>query len=123
MAENEKQITYIVTHADDDPEMASIPFVLANTAMAMDITPIVILQGKGVMLAVKDYARHIHFESVNPLIELINTYVEGGNKILVCTPCMQKRKIKEKDLIEGTEVVGGAKVNEVVLGSDAVMNY
>ncbi|MEW6526224.1 MAG: DsrE family protein [Spirochaetota bacterium] len=118
-----KQITYIVTHADDDPEMASIPFVLANTAVAMDVTPVIILQGKAVMLAMKGYAEHIHFEGFNPLMDMIKSYIEAGNKLLVCTPCMNKRKIKVEDLIEGAEAIGGAKVNEIVLESDAVLTY
>jgi predicted peroxiredoxin len=45
-----------VTKADDDPEIATLPFILANAGMAMDVTPVIVLQSNGVMLAVKGFA-------------------------------------------------------------------
>ena len=119
----EKKITYIITHADDDPELATIPFILANAAMAMDVTPVIILQSKGVMLALKDYAQHIHFEGGTPLQDLLDAYLEAGHKILLCSPCLEKRKITRDDVIEGTEVVGAARVTEEVLSSVNVLTY
>jgi len=118
-----KKITYIVTHADDDPELASIPFILATNALAMDIEPAIVLQSKGVMLAVKDFARHVNFEGVMALKEMMDTYIESGHSLMVCSPCMEKRKITQSDLIKGAEVVGAARVHQEVLSSDAVMTY
>ena len=117
------KITYIVTHADDDPELASIPFILATNALAMDIEPVIILQSKGVMLAVKNFARHVNFEGVMGLKEMMDVYIDSGHTLLVCSPCMQKRKIDQSDLIQGAMVVGAARVHEEVLSSNAVMNY
>ncbi len=119
----QKKITYIVTHADDDPELATIPFILANTAITMDITPVIILQGKGVMLAKKDYAEHIHFEGGTPLKDMLDTYIESGNKLYLCSPCLEKRKLRKEHMIEGTEIIGAAKVTEEVLSSVNVLNY
>jgi uncharacterized protein len=76
-----------------------------------------------VMLALKGFAGHIHFEAVNPLIELLNAFLEAGNKLYVCSPCMTKRKLKAEDLIAGAEVVGAAKVTEEVLASVNVLTY
>lgn len=87
-----KKITYIVTHADDDPEMASIPFVLANTAVAMDVTPVIIVQGKRLCLQWKDTLAHIHFEGFNPHMEMTKSYIEAGNQLLVCTRCKNIKK-------------------------------
>ena len=36
---------------------------------------------------------------------------------------MEKRKVKQSDLIQGAEVVGAARVNQEVMSSDAVMTY
>lgn len=122
MAE-EKKITYIITHADDDPELATIPFILANTALAMDVTPVIILQSKGVMLAKKGYAEHIRFEASSPVKDLMDGYLGAGHKIYLCSPCMEKRKLKKEHMIEGTEVIGAAKVTEEVLASVNVLVY
>jgi uncharacterized protein involved in oxidation of intracellular sulfur len=54
MTENkEEKILYIGTSADDDPEKASMPFVMACAALAMDIKATIALQGNGVYLAQK----------------------------------------------------------------------
>lgn len=118
-----KKLTFIVTHADDDPELATLPFALATGGMAMGYQPAIILQGKGVMIALKGFASHIHFEKTNPLKDLVNAYIEAGFKLLVCSPCMEKRKLKEEDLIDGVLVIGAARVIEEISSSDHVLRY
>ncbi len=54
MAETEaEKMVVIATHGADDPERATLPFVAANGALAMDVRATVILQGRAVMLALK----------------------------------------------------------------------
>jgi len=43
-----EKIIYIGTHGGEDPERASLPFVLANGAQAMDVEAVVVLQGAAV---------------------------------------------------------------------------
>ncbi len=51
------RIVYIITHSDDNPEKAIIPFVLANGALSMDIDVLIILQSNVVMIAKKGYTK------------------------------------------------------------------
>ena len=120
---DERKITYIVTKADDDPELATIPFILANTCMAMDVVPVVILQSNGVMLGVKGHADKVHFKEGVSLKQLIENYIAAGNQLLLCSPCVEKRKLSEKDFIEGGIIVGAARVNEEALTSVNVLTY
>jgi uncharacterized protein len=120
---DERKITYIVTKADDDPELATIPFILANACMAMDVVPVIILQSNGVMLGVKGYADKVHFKEGISLKQLIENYVTDGNQLLLCSPCVEKRKLSEKDFIEGGVIVGAARVNEEALSSVNVLTY
>ncbi len=120
---NERKIIYILTHGEENPEIATIPFILANTAMAMDVTPVIILQSNSVMLGVKGYADNVHFKEGVSLKQLIENYVDGGNQLLLCSPCVEKRKLSEKDFINGAIIVGAARVNEEVLSSVNVLTY
>ena len=43
MAEKEEKILYIATHGGEDPEKASIPYVMGCAALAMDIKASVVL--------------------------------------------------------------------------------
>jgi predicted peroxiredoxin len=119
----EKKIAYIVTYGDDNPEKATIPFIIANGAMAMDVTPVIILQSNAVMLAVKGYADKVHFKEGISLKQLIENYTDAGYQLLLCSPCVEKRKLTEKDFIDGAIIVGAARVTEEVLSSVNVLTY
>ncbi len=119
----EKKITYIITYGDDNPEKATLPFMLANIAMTMDVTPVVVLQSNGVMLAVKGYAEKVHFKDGISLKQLMENYTGAGNNLLLCGPCFETRNLKEGDLIEGAIIVGAARVTEEVLSSINVITY
>ena len=47
MGEKTEKIFYLLTCAAEDPEKASVPFVLGCAALAMDIGATICLQGKG----------------------------------------------------------------------------
>jgi predicted peroxiredoxin len=119
----EKKITYIATYGNDNPEKATIPFILANAAMAMDVTPVIVLQSEGVMLGVKGYAEKVHFKEGISVKQLIDNYISAGYKLLLCGPCVEKRKLTEKDFIEGAIIVGAARVTEEVLSSAGAITY
>jgi uncharacterized protein involved in oxidation of intracellular sulfur len=125
MSEKQEAILYIGTHASDEIEKAAMPFVMANAAIAMDIEATVCLQGSGVYLAQKGYAKHLPKPGgFPPLVELIDTFVELGGKLLVCVPCIKERNIDETaDLIEGAETTAAGKLNLLAMEADAVLVY
>ena len=45
------KVAIIATHGPEDPERATLPFVMANAALVMETEAVVILQGNGVLLA------------------------------------------------------------------------
>ena len=94
MAEKEK-IIYILTHAGEDPERASLPFVLASAAQVLEVEAVVALQGTAVYLAKKGYLEHVFAAGLPPLKDLVSNYLQEGGKLLVCVPCIRERKIDE----------------------------
>jgi len=123
MSEKQEKVLYIATHAGEDPERASLPFVLGVAALAMDLEAIVALQGTGVFLAKKGVMENIFAAGLPPLKELVDNFRELGGKLWVCTPCIKERKILESDLIEGAEVMAAAKLTEALLESSASLVY
>jgi uncharacterized protein involved in oxidation of intracellular sulfur len=83
MAEAKEKIVLVATHAGEDPERATFPFLLATAAQAMDVEAVVILQGVGGYLAKKGYAEHVLVPGLTPLKTLMDTYVANGGTILV----------------------------------------
>ena len=122
MAETEKMV-YIVTHAGEDPERATFPFMLATAAQAMEVEAVVALQGVSVFLAKKGYLEHVAAAGLPALKDLVNNFLEAGGKLLICTPCIKDRNIDESDLIEGSELIAAARLNQEILSANATLVY
>ena len=123
MTEKKEMVLYIATHAGDDPEKASLPFVLGNAALAMDVDAIVALQGTGVFLAKKGIIENVFAAGLPPLKELVDNFRELGGKLWVCSPCIKERQIKEENLIEGAEIMAAAMLTQALLDSSASLVY
>jgi uncharacterized protein involved in oxidation of intracellular sulfur len=121
-AETEK-VTIIATHGPEDPERATFPFMMANAALVMECEAVVILQGTSVLLATKGVYEHVFACGLPPLRDLIKSFLEGGGKLLVCTPCVEQRMIEQPMLIDGAELIAGARVIQEATSSSAVLNY
>ena len=122
MADKEK-IVYIVTHAGEDPERATFPFMLATAAQAMEVEAVVALQGVSVFLAKKGYLEHVVAAGLPALKDLVANYLESGGKLLVCTPCIRDRNIEESDLLEGAELIAAARLNQEILSANSTLVY
>jgi len=108
MNEKAKKIFIMVTSGPENPEMATIPFVMATAAQAGDTEVVMGFQGNGSLLAVKCMSDHVNANGFPKLSELIETYLEAGGKMYICGPCVGSREVKEEELIPGAESVGAA---------------
>jgi len=124
MTETQKEkIVYISTNGMESPEKASLPFVLANAAMVMEVETLVVLQGPAVFLAKKGCLAHVHSAGFAPLKELAEAFFEQGGRLAVCTPCIQERKIEVADLIENAIPISGGSLTEEILSANATLVY
>ena len=120
----EKKILYIGTHADDDPEKAAMPIVMACAALAMDIKATITLQGNAVYLAKKGFAEKVlPGGGFPPMKELLDNFMELGGELKVCVPCIKSRNIEESELVEGSQVTGAGALYVEAIEADAVMVY
>jgi len=122
MAEETEKLVYIITHAGEEVELSVTPFALANVALAMDAEAVVILMGYAVLLAKKGYAETVYAPERPPLKGLMEDFLAAGGKLLVCTPCMQGRKMEASELIEGAEPVHASRVTQETLTAKNVIS-
>jgi predicted peroxiredoxin len=121
--EQKEGVVIILTYAGEDPERATIPFVMGNAAWAMDEKATIILQGNAVLLAKKGYAEAVHAGGFDPLKKLMDSFLDLGGSILVCTPCCKERHIEEADLIDKAQLAAaGTFINECC-NAKAVVTY
>jgi predicted peroxiredoxin len=106
MTEKKEKLILMCTHGPEDPERATIPFVMATAGQASDVEVVLGFQANGVMLVTKGVAEHVFAAGFPPLKELLDIYLESGGKLLVCGPCVKSRQINpEEEFIAGATVV------------------
>lgn len=123
MAENRKKLVLMATHGPENPELATIPFVMAVTAQASDVDVLMGFQGNGVMLTLKGMAEHVSASGFPPLKNLLAAYIESGGKLYVCGPCVGSRKIAQQDMVEGASIVGAATFVAECVAATNVLVY
>jgi len=112
-----------LSYAKDNPDKATVAFVVANAAAASNQQTLVFLSIEGVRLSQKGYADDIREEGFAPLKDLMENFVKAGGTIFVCSPCFKKRGLNESNLVAGATIVGGAKLVEFLSDGTPCMSY
>lgn len=107
-----QQLLIHCTHGREDPERATLAFVVGNVAASADQDVVVLLTIEGVWLATAGYAEGIHKEGFQPLKDVMQAFRSNGGQIWACGSCTTPRGITETQLIEGTRIVTAANVVE-----------
>ncbi len=118
-----KKMVFVMTHGPENPELATVPFVMANAALASDMDAVVILQSSAVYLAKKDFADHIRAEAFPPLKDLLSAFFDQGGRLLACVPCLKARGIEESQVVDGTKLVAAATGVSEASTADSTMVY
>ena len=121
MAEHEK-LVFMVTRGPSEPELATIPFVMAAAALASDVAVAMGFQGDGVELMKAGVADTVSAAGFSPLAKLLVDVRELGGLLLVCSPCLKSRAITPDDLVAGTEIVAAGRfIVEITSATNALV--
>lgn len=112
-----------LTHATEDPDRATVAFVVANAALGSDQETVVFLSTDAVLLSIRGAADEVSEDGFAPLKELMTNFAEAGGKIYTCAPCFKKRGLDQSELIPGAVVVGGAKLVEFMASGCPSISY
>jgi uncharacterized protein len=111
------------TCGKEDPERATLPFIVGNVAATADQEAVVLLTIDGVWLATKGYADDVCKEGFPALRDVLGAFVANGGQIWACGTCTKPRGITASDLIEGARIVTAANVVEYVAGGAATLSF
>ena len=121
MAERQK-LVIMATHGVEDPERATIPFVMGCAALASDVDVVIGFQAEAVCLVHQGEAATVEAAGFPPLAKLLADFQGLGGTLLVCTPCAKSRGITES-LIAGTELVAAARFVAEVTSATSTLSY
>lgn len=116
---NERQILYVQT--SDSPDRQYSPLVLAQTARAMELEPIVYYLGTSLKMLVPGAADGIVMGDFPSVGEMLRQTIGMGIPVYVCEASKRMMGQEELELLEGCNVVGAGTLNDLALDSGATM--
>jgi predicted peroxiredoxin len=117
------KLLIISTVGQENPEKAVLPFVLATASQSMNVEVVMFLQSSAVMLARKGEAEKVKAEGFLALDILLQTVIDMGGKIYLCSPCIRERKLTAEDLVEGIEIGAAGTLVDEVMTAKSVVTY
>jgi len=113
------KLAAIIAYGKENIDKATIGFTLVNAALGEGHTVRIILAAEGVLLAKQGYADDINNgEPFKPLKELMDGALSDGAELNVCLPCMKKRGLEEKDMLQGLRFIVGSDVIKILEETD-----
>ena len=122
MSEGEK-LVFMVTRGPSEPELATIPFVMAGAALASDVAVVLGFQGDAVELMKEGAAATIAAPGFPPLQKLLDDVRGLGGLLLVCSPCLQSRGITPEELVQGAEIVAAGRFIAEITSATNTLTY
>lgn len=102
------------TYGEDEAERATVPYIVASTAVASGQEAIVVCTAEGVWTGVAGRQEGIAEDGMPPLVDLYGQLIDGGGEVWLCSACTNLRGITEDDLARGARIVGAAQIVEAV---------
>lgn len=121
-----KKFTVILASGDEDGgRRATLAFLAACSARAMDVEALVYLVGDGVCWGLAQHAEYFHASGYPPLNQLIDDFVEAGGQLYqcatktgMCNP-YQFEEIGHKSR-HGVQIMGFASLVDQLSSSSAI---
>jgi predicted peroxiredoxin len=113
--------TILYVQTSDSSERQYSPLVLAQTAKAMDIKPVIYYLGQGLRVLVPGEAQNIKLGSFPNIYEMIKKTLDMGIEIYVCEASKQMLGWENVELIPGLKIVGAGTLNDLALDAGATM--
>ena len=116
---DKNSILYVQT--SDQPERQYSPLVLAQTAQAMNIKPVVYYLGSGLKILVPGEADRIKMGAFPSLEDMIRKTLDAGIEIYACEASKNMLGWDKIELIPGIKIVGAGTLNDLALEAGATM--
>ena len=118
---DENMILYLQT--TNAPERQYSPHILAQTAKAMDLNPVIYYLGMGLMVLRPGELENIKLGSFPSMREIMDGTLKMGIPIYVCEASKQMLGWESVELIDGVKIVGAGTLNDLALDAGATICF
>jgi predicted peroxiredoxin len=121
-----KSVLYVQTSGVESPERSATVFFLAASGAAMDMNVAIYFTQFGPSLLKKGVAESLRIKKGSvgaTLRHFLDQARELGVRLYVCQPSLDLNDLKQEDLIDGVEMIGGAAFNDMAVQADQVICF
>jgi uncharacterized protein len=111
------------SHGKEDPERATLPFIVGNNAAIAGQEVKVMLTIEAVWLATNGGADEVHKEGLPPLAEVMKEFVSNGGEVWACQSCTKPRGITEEQLAPGGRIAAAMQAVEFLASGAASLTF
>lgn len=104
-------------------EVSSVGLTLANGAQTAEFSVGLFLTSAAIDLVRKNGVNHTHVHPMEPLRDLLHSFIERGGKVWACPPCTSARGYDESCLIDGVEIHGASVIFERIKNGAATLTF
>jgi predicted peroxiredoxin len=122
MPDSARELVCMITHGIDH-EMSSVGFTIANGGMTSGLKVYIFLSSSGVDLVRKRATDTTQVNPLEPLSDLIKSFLSRGGTIWACTPCVKSRGYTEADLLDGVVITGASVMHERIKAGAATLSF
>jgi predicted peroxiredoxin len=122
MTDSARDLVVLITNGIDH-ELSSVGFTIANGGITAGLNTSIFLSSGGVDLVRKRAADTTQVNPLEPLAELIRSFMGRGGTIWACTPCVKSRGYTEADLLDGVVISGASVVHERIKNGAATLSF
>jgi predicted peroxiredoxin len=122
MPDSPRELVCMITHGIDH-EMSSVGFTIANGGITSGLKVYIFLSSSGVDLVRKRATDTTQVNPLEPLSDLIKSFLSRGGTIWACTPCVKSRGYTEADLLDGVIITGASVMHERIKAGAATLSF
>lgn len=111
------------THGADDPEKATLPFIVGNVAATADQDVTIFLTSDAVWFATKGFGDDVSFGGHPPVGEILTDFIDNGGRIWACGACTGPRDIDASQLVDGATIVTAANLTEALVDGAQTVGF
>jgi predicted peroxiredoxin len=119
MPDAPKELVCMITHGIDH-ELSSVGFTIANGGITAGLKVFIFLSSSGVDLVRKRAADTTQVNPMEPLADLIKSFLSRDGTIWACTPCVKSRGYTEND---GVIITGASVMHERIKNGAATLSF
>ncbi|MGM8365610.1 DsrE family protein [Virgibacillus sp. W0181] len=111
-----------MTAHENDENNVTIAFTMGVKALEKGHKVEIMLLSNAIHLAEKGYADKIDIGApFKPIKDVLPAYLENGEKLKVCSSCMEHNNVSEEDLIKGSDVIEAEYVVDAIMDAERTL--